>query len=194
MPCPEAFGRPAAAAPACFFPNAAEFLLRKAIGLLASPFDAAGGDSGGYENLRLIAGGDVGEDGVWIRSDGEDSCGGAAAAVLLSLPMLLLLRLGAGEEGVSLRSVRSVPVRSSSAFRVGAIGCGERRGTKVSGKNEKCVRCPLAMTGFSVWGERDAITSSTSKRSVVTGNISAVVVETAENVAENVAFHARIGA
>lgn len=63
LPWPAASDRPAAApANFFFFSTAAEFLLRKSPMLLASPLDAAG-DSG-YEKVRVIAGGDVGEAGA----------------------------------------------------------------------------------------------------------------------------------
>lgn len=89
--------------------------------LLAFPPDAAGGDSGGYEKVRFVTGGDVGEAGAWIRRDGEDCCGGdAAAAAAAAVSSALLLRLGAGEEGAC-GSVLSAPARSSSAFQAGAV-------------------------------------------------------------------------
>lgn len=106
---------------------------------LAPTLAAAGGDSGGYANLCFVAGDDVAAAGFWIRSEGEDRCGRAAATALPLLLQLLLLRLGVGEEGAR-SSIRSVPVRSSSAFRVGAVGCGKWRGTSVRGKERACVR------------------------------------------------------
>lgn len=105
--------------------------------LLAFPPDAAGGDSGGYEKVRFVTGGDAGEAGAWIRSDGEDCCGGDAAAAAAAS---LLPRLSVGEEGAR-GSGRSVPARSSSVFQVGTVGCDERCG---------------AMNGtVRRWGERN---------------------------------------